>query len=324
MGLSSKLSEAYPATTQSRLAKYVCLSDRQLGPDNWMTEPDLLRDTQIILSTWEMPYMDTKFLDAMPSLEAVFYAAGSIKSFATPEAFDRGITFCSAWTANALPVAEYAASTILLSLKQFWRYAARTSNTGAWTQDFLSAGAYRSTVGLLSLGAVGLRTAEMLMQSDVRIVAYDPYFSQQTANAMGIRLVSLEEVFAVSDVVSIHTPWLTTTEGLIDRRLISLMKKGATLINTSRGAVVKEEDLCDVLTERPDLTAILDVTYPEPPRCDSRLLALKNVIITPHIAGSVGGEVARLGDWMCDELESYVQNRQLRRQIRFEMFERMA
>jgi phosphoglycerate dehydrogenase-like enzyme len=122
------------------------------------------------------------------------------------------------------------------------------------------------------------------------------------ADSLGIELTTLEEVFATSDVVSIHTPLLPDTIGLVDQRVLTTMKVGATLINTARGAVVNERDLIAVLSQRPDLTAILDVTWPEPPAADSLLYSLPNVILTGHLAGAHGPECARMGELVADEM----------------------
>ena len=132
---------------------------------------------------------------------------------------------------------------------------------------------------------------------------------------MGVRLVSLEEIFLKSDVVSLHTPWLPETENMINARLLRLLPPGATLINTSRGAVVNEKDLCEVLRERADVTAVLDVTHPEPPAQDSPLYELDNVVLTPHISGSMESEVARMGHWMADELKRCLRGEPLQYQI---------
>ena len=111
---------------------------------------------------------------------------------------------------------------------------------------------------------------------------------------------------------------------MVNARLIASMKNGATLINTSRGALINEADLIRVLENRPDLTAILDVTHPEPPVPDSPLRTLENVILTPHIAGSLGGEITRMGLWMVEELERFLDGETLRHEVTFEMLANMA
>lgn len=137
-------------------------------------------------------------------------------------------------------------------------------------------------------------------------------------------MVSLTELFATSDIVSLHSPLLPETTGMITGELIRSMKSAATFINTARGAIVRENELIDALRERTDLTAILDVTYPEPPVPESRLYDMDNIVITPHIAGSAGTEVARLGVAKLSEALKYINGEPLQYQITEEKYHHMA
>ncbi len=125
-------------------------------------------------------------------------------------------------------------------------------------------------------------------------------------------MVSLDELFRRAEVVSMHTPWLKETEGLITGAHIASMKPYSTFINTSRGAVVCETEMLDVLKDRPDLVAVIDVTYPEPPAPDSPLYTLPNVILTPHIAGAIHDECRRMGQMMIAELERFLAGQPLK------------
>jgi Phosphoglycerate dehydrogenase and related dehydrogenases len=322
-GWPDKLSQAYPPPLREHLRKIVHLSEREFCPASYGGHLGTLRSTEVILGTWDLPRMDEGFLEALPRLKAVFYAAGTIKPFATDAAFDRGIVFSSAWTANAIPVAEYTTGAILLSLRRFWQYARQTRNSGRWDQDLPIPGC-QSKVGLISLGAVGRRVAQALRRYEVEVIAYDPLLTGPAADSLGVRPASLPELFQICDVVSIHTPWLPKTEKMINAGLLRLMKPGATLINTSRGAVVDQDDLYDFLVQRPDVTAILDVLHPEPPSPDLPLLSLPNVMVTPHIAGSMGPEIGRMGQLMCEELASYIGGSPLNHRITREMLSHMA
>lgn len=317
------LEVAYPADLRREISVRVDVLLPPVDSRNWREHREALARAEVILGTWGMPRMDGEFLDAAPNLRAVFYAAGSVKGFVTPEVFLRGITVANANKANAIPVAEYAVSAIILSLKRFWQHALKTHRTKTW-QHLPVPGAYRSVIGLVSLGAVGRLTAERLRAYELEVLAYDPFATAEQAAALGVRLVSLEELFSRSDVVSLHAPWLPETENLVDGRLLRLMKPGATLLNTSRGAVVNEPALCEVLAERADLTAVLDVTRPEPPSPDSPLFHLDNVFLTPHISGSMGGEVARMGVWMVEEMGRFLAGEILQHAVTEPMLATMA
>ncbi len=271
----------------------------------------LLARAEVILSGWGAPVMDETFLAAAPKLRAVFYAAGSTRSFVTEAFWKRGIVLTSAAAANAIPTAEYALGAILLSLRQFWRCAVEAKAGRGWGDHTRPLpGSCRRTVGLISLGMVGRLVCERLRAFDVRVIAYDP-----TRPDGDVELVSLERLFREADVVSVHAPWLPETEGLVTGKLLASMKPGATFINTARGTLVREAELIRVLRQRPDLTAVLDVTHPEPPAKDSELLALPNVVLTPHIAGSHGADIRRLGQCMVEELRRYVTGQPLKWQI---------
>jgi phosphoglycerate dehydrogenase-like enzyme len=171
---------------------------------------------------------------------------------------------------------------------------------------------------------VGRLVRERLRPFDLRVVAYDPFVTPEEAHVLGVDLMSLEDLFASSDVVSLHVPLLPETEGMILGSHLASMKRNATLINTSRGAVVREAEMVEVLGERPDLWAVLDVTHPEPPEPDSRLYNRPNVVLTPHIAGSLGNECRRMGRLVVDELRRYVAGEPLKHEITRERAALMA
>jgi len=177
-------------------------------------------------------------------------------------------------------------------------------------------GCYNSTVGIISLGMVGRGVVRLLKNLEVKVIAYDPYVSKEEAERLGVELVSLEEIFRRAEVVSVHTPWLKETENMIRGDHLRMMKRDAAFINTARGAVVCEKEMIEVLQERRDLYAVLDVTYPqEPPADDSALWDLPNVILTPHIAGVVGAERLRMGEYMVEELRRYIKGEPLKWRI---------
>jgi phosphoglycerate dehydrogenase-like enzyme len=176
-------------------------------------------------------------------------------------------------------------------------------------------GANGSVVGLMSLGATGQATARLLTRHDLVLQAYDPYVDPALAASLGVRMVSLEELFATSDVVSLHAPVLDETCRIVSTSLLSAMKNDATLINTARGALIDEEALVKVLGARPDLFAVLDVTDPEPPLPGSPLFSLPNVVVTPHLAGTLNTERRRQGRLMAAELARYVAGEPLEHEV---------
>jgi phosphoglycerate dehydrogenase-like enzyme len=156
------------------------------------------------------------------------------------------------------------------------------------------------------------------------VIAHDPYLTEQRARSLDIERVSLEDLFRRACIVSNHIPDLPSTQGVLTGALFETMREGATFINTGRGAQVVEPDLIRVLQARPDLTALLDVTWPEPPDADSPLWTLPNVVISPHIGGTIGNEVTRLADCAIEEFEAWAAGRPLRYQVTREVFATMG
>lgn len=282
-----------------------------------------LAEAEVIFSGWGMVNCDADFLRRAPRLKAIFYAAGSVREIVTDALWDRGIRISSSNPALAAGVAEFTLGQILLSLKSVWPQsnAVRRLRTYARTSF---PGIYGSTVGLISVGTIARHLIALLRPFHVKIIAYDPFLSCEQAQALGLTLCSLEEVMARGDVVSLHTPWLPETEHLIRGRHLELMRPGTTFINTARGAVVHQDELIDVFSRRPDLFALLDVTYPEPPPSNSPIYDLPNVLITPHIAGALGSECRRLGMMAVDECRRYLYGEPLLGEVTREMMGSIA
>ena len=285
--------------------------------------PEELAEAEFIFGSWGIPPCDQAFLDAAPNLKAIFYAAGSVRPFVTDALWRRGIVISSANAALSITVAEYTLGQILLSLKSMWSQAAETRLKHQLIRRPFP-GLYGSVVGLISVGAVARHLLKLLCHFHLRVVAYDPFLTDAMATELGIEKASLENLFEISDVVSLHTPHLPETEGMIRSHHFSRMKPGATFINTARGAVVNEPEMIAALTRRSDLYALLDVTYPEPPDRNSPLHQLPNVILTPHIAGALGNECRRLGSMAIDEFEQYRAGQPLQGQVREEMMRTIA
>lgn len=294
-------------------------------PESIAAAPETLAQVEVMLSGWGAPRLDAAFLAAAPHLKLVLYGAGSLRRVVTDAFWDSGVAISSAAAANALITGDYAYAQILTGLKGAWRHALRLREQGAWSKEPVAAGLYGSVVGLVSLGKVAQRVASLLQRHDLKVIAWDPYVDPAVARGLGVTPVeSLDEVFRAADVVSLHTPLLDDTRGLIGAAQLRLMKPGAVFINTARGALVREDELVHVLRERPDLFALLDVSSPEPPPPESPLYTLPNAVLTPHIAGAQGQECRRLGRSMVDELRRFLRGQPLQHALTRASYARMA
>lgn len=303
----------YGPAERTAIARHVTMIAPPQTRQSIAQQPSLLADVDVLFTGWGSPVVDAAFLDRAPRLKAIFYGAGAVGGWMTPAVNGRGVVVTSAAVANAQPVAEYALATTLFSLKHGWALTRQTAERQTFVPRDGAPGCYGTTVGLISLGLTGRAFARMLRPFDLKVIGYDPFVSPAEMRMFGVEPVaSLAEIFARSHVISLHTPELPETVGLITGALLASMRPGATFLNTARGGVVCEAEMVDVLRARPDLHAVLDVTEPEPPVRGSPLYTLPNVTLTPHIAGSVGAECRRMGQYMVDELGRYVAGEPLR------------
>lgn len=277
-----------------------------VGPtSSFLADPAVraaLPDVDVLLTGWGCPRIGPEVLDAAPKLQAILHAAGSVKGIVDPMVFERGIQVSSAATANAQPVAEFTVAAIVLAGKRAFKLAAQYRTERRKADPHGMPGSYGSTVGLLGASRIARMVAERLKAFDLHVLISDPYLTAAEAAELGAELVDNDTLFRRSDILSVHAPLLPETVGLVDARLLSLLHDGSVLINTARGKIIDADALLqECLKGRID--AVLDVTDPEPLPPDSPLLDLPNVFVTPHVAGAVGNEIARLGELAVSELE---------------------
>jgi len=282
-----------------------------------------LDDLEVVFSTWGMPPVSSETLALLPNLKAVFYAAGSVQMFAQPF-LERGVTVVSAWQANAVPVAEFTLAQILLACKGYWRNSSAYTSPQARAGAFKGLGIYGETVALLGAGAIGRRVASLLKPFHLKVVVFDPFLSGEGAEAMGGEKVELNEAFAQGYVVSNHLANKPETVKMLGAEQFALLRDDAVFINTGRGATVNEAALLAEWERRPSLTALLDVTMPEPPEEGSLLYTLPNIYLTTHIAGSLGNEVWRMADYVLEEFDRWERGEPLLYAVTPELLQQMA
>jgi len=217
-----------------------------------------------------------------------------------------GIPVANNGGANALDVAEH---TIALILSFYRRMVEMDSNvrTGQWNMIDSGATTYcidGKTVGIVGLGQIGQRVARLLGAFGANLLYYDPYPpAPSVAHELKAQRVTLEELFQRSDIVTLHIPLNEGTHGLVNERLLALMKPTALLVNTCRGPVVDEAALTAALQERRIAGAALDVLEQEPPEPNNPLLQLENVLFTPHTAGVTRDTWPRRGKFIFENLQ---------------------
>lgn len=287
--------------------------------------PSILNNIEFLFSSWSCPTVDAEFLRHAPNLKIVFYGAGSIKRVVSDTFWECGLRITHSADANAITVAQFTLGQVVLSLKGMWQHMANVKRERTFMRTEVYPGLYQSTVGIIGLGMIGRHVCELLQAFDTNIIVYDPFITEETAAQLGVTLVDLETLFKTANVVSLHAPWLPETVGMITGAHIASMQPYSTFINTARGALIREDELIEALRDRPDVFALLDVTYPEPPPPESAFYDLPNVILTPHAAGAVdANDTRRLGDMMLDELRLYLETGTLQWEVTQDRLKTMA
>ncbi|MCL5263584.1 MAG: phosphoglycerate dehydrogenase [Chloroflexi bacterium] len=228
----------------------------------------------------------SEVIQAGGRLRVIARAGVGIDNVDVEAATRRGILVLNSPTGNVLSAAEFTI-TLLLALCRRVTEADASLKSGQWKrQSFVGTQVLNKTLGLVGLGRVGGEVARRAQGLQMRVIAFDPFLSPEAAQRLGVELLPLDELLVRADFVSLHTPLTKDTLHLIGSRELSLMKEGAMLINASRGGVVSEYALVEALQSCHLAGAALDVFEKEPPPADHPLLAMPNVITTPHLGGS--------------------------------------
>lgn len=317
------LDRVYAKGRWEQVAKLTSLHPEVIDLENFAEHSAHLREAEVIFSTWGFPRFTPAQVDHMESLQAIFYAGGTVQSFG-PQFLARNVSVVSAWQANAVPVAEFTLAQILLSTKGYFRNVRETGSPHTQRDAFQGPGNFGETIAILGAGAIGTKVIELLQQFQLRMIVYDPFLSAERASRLGVEKVSLETAFEEAFVVSNHVANVPETKRLIHGGLFARMRPGAAFINTGRGETVDEPSMISVLRERPDITALLDVTFPEPPLPDSPFYKMPNVLISGHIAGSINDELVRMADYCIEDFIAFTNNRPLRYAVSAAMLETMA
>ena len=318
------LSNVYPESRIDRIKTMGELYPTTVSLDNFHDHVESLSGIEYIFSTWGMPALNAHQISEMPELKTVFYGAGTVKYFAEPF-LAQGIKVVSAWAANAIPVAEFTVAQVILAAKGYFADSLRLRNQGSsgWQRPTMP-GNYDISVSILGAGMVGREVIKRLKQLDVTILVFDPFLDAEQASLMGVEKVGLSEAFSAGFIVSNHLANVKETERMLTAELFRSMQANGVFINTGRGDTVDESQMIEVLKQREDIIALLDVTRDEPPDDDSPLYSMPNVWLSPHIAGSIGNEVVRMADMVIDEFQRELDGDALQYEVTIDMFSSMA
>lgn len=324
--LDGMVGHLFGADQQARLGR----CGRVLDPEplsSW-DDPradDLLAGAEILVGHWGCPTLTADVLERAPRLRLFAYGAGTVKWQVTEAVFERGVVVTSAAAANAVPVAEYAVSAILLANKGVFLVRELLRDpTAAVPLDLGRVGNCGARVGIVGASIIGRLVIDGLASTDLEVAVYDPYLSAAEAAALGVEKVDdLTELCASVRVLSLHAPDIPPTRGMIGAGQLAALPDGATIVNTARPALVDQDALVRELRSA-RLAAVLDVADPDPLPPDHPLLALPNVFATPHVAGAMGNELHRLAELAVTEVERFVAGEAPLYPVRAEDLDRIA
>ncbi len=227
----------------------------------------------------------SEVIEAGTRLKFIGRAGAGVDNIDTEAATHKGIIVANAPEGNTLAATEHTMA-MMLSLARNIPEADSSLKRREWKRSkFVGIELNEKTLGIVGFGRIGREISKRAIAMGMHCVAYDPFITEDKAGELGVELLTLDEIFKVSDVITLHTPLIKETKHLINEKTIATMKDGVRIINCARGGIIDEKALYDALVSGKVAGAAIDVFEEEPP-LNSPLLTLKNIITTPHLGAS--------------------------------------
>ena len=206
-----------------------------------------------------------EIIEAATNLKVIGRAGSGLDNVDKVAASKKGIVVMNTPGGNTVTTAEHTIA-MLFSVARMIPQATASMKAGKWEKKkFMGVELFNKTLGIVGLGAIGGQVAKKAQGLEMNIIAYDPFLSEEKAQEMGIRKGSLDDIFAESDFITIHSPMTPETKGLINATTMAKMKNGVRIINCARGGIVNEQDLYEAMKSGKVAAAALDVLEKEPP-----------------------------------------------------------
>jgi len=254
-------------------------------------------------------------IEAGTRLKVIGRAGVGVDNIDVDSATERGIMVVNAPGANTISAAEHTIG-MLLSLSRKIPAANQSLKSGEWSRKkYMGVEVNGKVLGIIGLGRVGGEVAKRAKGLGMRVVAYDPFISQEKAGELGVSLMGFSEVLSISDFITIHTPLMKDTYHLIGKDEFEKMKEGVRIINCARGGIIDENALVEAIKSGKVAGAALDVFEQEPPPMDSDLLKLDSVIVTPHLGASTEEAQRAAAIVIADEVIRALENKPVRNAV---------
>ena len=228
---------------------------------------------------------DAEIITAATNLKVIGRAGIGVDNIDIKAATDRGFVVMNTPFGNAITTAEHAIAMLFAAARQIPSASTRTQN-GEWPKsDFKGTELFNKTLGLIGCGNIGSLVAERALGLKMKVIAFDPYLTEERAVKLGVEKVELETLFQRADAITLHTPLVESTKNIVSRKHLGMTKKGVIIVNCARGGLVDEEALKDALEAGHVRAAALDVFAVEPAK-ENPLFGTPNFIATPHLGAS--------------------------------------
>lgn len=258
----------------------------------------------------------SEIIEAAVNLRVIGRAGSGLDNVDKAAASKKGIVVMNTPGGNTVTTAEHSIA-MLFALARLIPQATASMKAGKWEKKkFMGVELYHKTLGVVGLGNIGGQVARKALGLEMNVIAYDPFLSEETAKASGIRKASLEELFREADFITIHTPLTPETKGIINTKTIATMKDGVRIINCARGGIINEQDLYEALKSGKVAGAALDVLEKEPP-VDNPLLTLDNVVCTPHLGASTEEAQENVALAVAEQIADYLVRGTIRNAVNF-------
>ncbi|MBN1380981.1 MAG: phosphoglycerate dehydrogenase [Deltaproteobacteria bacterium] len=255
-------------------------------------------------------------IDLAEKLSVIGRAGMGFDNIDVAAASKKGIVVMNTPGGNTITTGEHAIA-MMIALTRKIPQATASMKAGKWEKNkFMGTEFYNKTLGIIGIGRVGSIVADRARGLKMNVIAYDPFIAPEAAAKMGITLVSLDELYQSADFISIHTPLTKETKGLVNKDAFAKMKKGAYMINCARGGIVDEKDLYQALVNGSIAGAALDV-FEEEPTKNTELLALEQVIATPHLGASTDEAQANVAIAIAEQIADYLTKGEIRNAVNF-------
>ncbi len=253
-----------------------------------------------------------ELMDAAKKLRVIGRAGVGVDNIDVAAATARGIVVMNAPDGNTITTAEHTIA-LLIALARNVPQASSSLKAGKWDRkSFIGVELQGKTLGIIGLGRIGRAVAARARSFGMKIVAHDPFIAPDQARDLEIEVVTIDEVFPRADFLTVHTPLTAETRGIVGKQAFAKMKTGVRIINCARGGLVDESALYDAIKSGIVAGAALDVFEQEPPPADHPLLALDEVVVTPHLGASTTEAQEGVAFTVAEQVRDYLLNGALR------------